>query len=236
MSGDKLSFLLFFVGTAIAAVMGGVQSTGARAKALWIGAVVFAALACAYYRYSASGNWFSVLLVVWSLGPLVATVICSIIVSGREPRKVEPKRAQSESETAKATLNPALTPEFLNELIKGSTELEAKNRLSEHSNQLMRLAAEVSNIREAAFQSSIAVYVLGLYKKYSDPLMNDTVMYFDKSQHDALKVIKRGDFIDFTGRVEHGGSGGWYLVDCVFNGRADPPSTSKPKRAKGTQS
>jgi hypothetical protein len=214
-------------------MMGAVQSVGSRAKILWTIGVAFAAMGFAYYQWAASQALMTVLVAIWSIAPVVAVMLCLIIVSGREPRKIESK-INNLSSKEKPSLNPALTPQFLNNLIEGATDLESKNRLSQYSNQIMKVCAQVKDVREDTFMGGITVHVIGMYKRFSDDWLNDTTMRFEKSQRDSLTTIKRGDWIEFTGRVQSGGPGGWHLVDCIFVSRSTAPAKTRARRNKDT--
>lgn len=244
MSGDKLSFLLFFVGTAIAAVMGAIQSSGFRAKALWVAAVLFAAMGYAYFRFAATGNWHSVVLVLWSLVPIISATICSVIVWGRgssaqipaaaptAPAAVAPAADNRQVEKdSPSAINPALTVEYLNEVVEGKTRLEIQKKLSEHENELVRIKGQVKDIDEVPIFNAVRVYIIGLYNKYPDPWINSAPMLFKISQRDALHAIKRGDWIEFSGKVvPYDNDLRWQLVDCEFNGRVSPPAAPAVKR------
>ncbi|MFO0541850.1 MAG: hypothetical protein ACK5X4_06140 [Phenylobacterium sp.] len=225
MGGDKLTLLLFFVGTGIAGVMGALSTVGARQRILWGISVVCFVAALAYWRFATADSAALAFWTLWSLVPFVAVTMCLLVVGDREPRKPPPK-----PEKAKPTLNPALTADYFYGIAKGGTALEAKRKLAEFRNQLARMSGQVVNISES--HDRIDVKLLSVSALQGSEPYNWITMYFRMDQADALSVVKPGDWIEFTGQVEHGGTEGWCLMNCEFVGRAEPPTPPRRRRIR----
>lgn len=228
MSGDKLSLVLFFVGTGIAAVMGALQTAGWRSKVFWAIALVLAVLGLAYYRYAASGQVFLAVRTVYSLIPFIAVVMCVLIVDGREP--IKRAKPLPEKPTEPPVLNPALTAGYFNDIVKYSTEFEANRKITEHANQLMVLKAQALDVLGENGLGYISVKAAGLTEKYGQYDIDAIDMRFRMDQKHALAAIKQGDWIEFMGKPRASGPFGWRLVECEFLGlTTDPRPKPKPK-------
>ncbi|MBJ7410545.1 MAG: hypothetical protein JHD15_09300 [Phenylobacterium sp.] len=225
MGGDKLSVLLFFVGTGIAAMMAAMQVSGWRSRLFWGATLVCGIGAIVYIRTTATGQTIVGLRTVWSLSPLIAIAMYLILYGGRTEKKLPPKPIFEKP----AAINPALTADHFNAIVASGTRLEAKRRLAEYEHQRAQIVAEVVDVHEA--YNGIRVKVAGLVSTPTSYLRYRT-MTFRRSQADALAVIKPGDWIEFTGKVQHDAVDGWELVDCDFVGRAQAPA--KP-RARGNR-
>ncbi|WP_299010833.1 hypothetical protein [uncultured Caulobacter sp.] len=222
--------MLFFVGTAVAAVMAAIQSAGGRAKIFWAAAVAFAVMGFCYYRWSDSKSLTSVLFAIWGMGPLIALWGAFIYVSGWQRVKEKPSKIFSPP----PVLNPALTPKYLNDIVNSSTSLEASNRISAHSNQLMKAVAQIYEVKDGFLSSRPVAELLGLHKKYGQNARNSLSVTFKANQRDALAAVKRGDWIELVGRPIHEGHVGWSMTDCEFIGLANPPqdAVSRPKAVR----
>jgi DNA-directed RNA polymerase subunit F len=227
MSGDKLSIVLFFVGTTIAAVMGAFQTVGWRSRAFWAVALIFAVLGCAYYRFAASESLRIAVRTLWALSPFVALTLALLAMSGREPRKPSPPKAPEPPKPV-PVLNPALTAEYFNKIVKSETDIESKRRIMAHENQLMKLAGKVLDIKEHVYGSKIAVRIADIGERYS----KEIEMIFKADQSDNLAAIKQGDWIEFMGRPRHSGVWGWHLEECEFTGRAEAPTPKRQRRSR----
>lgn len=219
MSGDNLNALLFFASIGAGAAMGAIATNGTRARVLWgIGLIALIAAAACLYADAAS-PLIRFIRAMWITAPFIAVTMAILVSGGRKPleRPIQAKRS---------VLNPALTAEHLNRIISDCTELEAKRRLDAHKDERAQLKGEVLEVKEAVFPAGIRVYIA-----FPGDVLADRTMRFRPSQADQLAVIKRGDWIEFTGRVEHAGHYGWGLVDCEFVGLAEKPKA--PRRRSG---
>ena len=155
MSGDRLAIFLGFIAVATGAMIGAIPTPGWRGRLLWGIAVVFAALSAAYWRYAVTREVLSGFILIWSLSPVVGALIALLIVGGREPRKPTVRPLAKPP-----TLNPGLTTDYLNEIVRNATDLEAKRKLAAHRDQLAKLRGQVTAIRE--YEHDITVEVAGL--------------------------------------------------------------------------
>lgn len=224
MAGDKLTILLFLIGTGVAGVMGALSTVAWKSKVLWAIGLVCFVFAIAYWRFATSD--FAVLAwrTIWSFIPLVAVSMCMLVVGDREPRPPTTK-----TPFISPSINAALTADYFYGIVRSGTELEAQRKLGEFRDQLAKMKARVVNISDRYLY--IEVRVLGLSPVQGENKYNTVDMRFRKNQANALSVIKPEDWIEFTGRVEQRG-GGWRLTDCEFVGRADAPTKPRVSRAK----
>ncbi|MCA3715526.1 hypothetical protein [Phenylobacterium sp.] len=223
MGGDELTILLFFVGTGIAGVMGALSTVGARSRILWGISAVFGVAALAYWRFAAADSASLAFRTLWSLIPFVAVTMCLLVVGDREPRKPPPRPKIGPP----PALNPALTVEHLNGLVRGATTLEAKRKLAAHAKQLAKIKGCVTDIQED--QHFVSVRVAGTEYNQWD---HSRPMSFRLDQAAALEVVKPGDWIEFTGRVSQNNVYGWVLDQCEFVGRAEPPPKPRAPQKK----
>ena len=220
MGGDKLTVFIFLVGTGAAAVIGAMSTIGRRSRLLWGVAALFGVGATVYWRFATTGFGYMAFRTGWALMPVTAVILCLLVVGDREPRK----RPLAKALTKPPTLNPALTVEYLNGVVDGATKLEAQRKLATHSNQLAKIKGRADNVVEQ--QNEVTVEVSGIGNEYDHPRR----MSFRRDQADALEIIKRGDWIELSGRVQHSTVYGWVLVECELVGRAAPPPNPRAPR------
>jgi hypothetical protein len=143
---------------------------------------------------------------------------------------VPPKLEESVETAATSPLsepNPILTANFLNDLVHGGTQLEAKRRLSEYKGQRTKLSGQVEEIHEN-FDKKVMVTIVGLNIRWGNPMRTNQEYQFPPEQLDILEAIRPGDWIEFTGEVEYETACGWRLVNCRFVGRAPTPKPKTP--------
>ncbi len=206
-------------------MIGAIQTAGWRSKTLWAFAVVFGALSCAYGLGSAYRDVDIAGRVLWALMPLVAISLGLLAVSGREPKKSVPRPPG-----ANIAENPALTPQYLNELVANVTQLDARRRIENLGRQRARVRGQVLEIVER--WDHIEVQVVGLVTKFTDWWNNGAPQGFRKDQAAALQVVRPKDWIEFVGTVAHDGFWGWTLTRCEFVAKVDPPEPPKPKTSR----
>jgi hypothetical protein len=228
-----------FVTTAGGAVIGAISTAGWRARLLWGIALVFVIASFAYWRAADTHEPMVGFDIVWGSLPTVAVLLSLLLVTGREPRKPLPlptDAGQSADTSPPSDIavpipeNPALTPEYLNDLIAGTTELEAKNRIKSLVPQRARMKGQVKDVA-LTWDGAPRVHVAGLVKKYGYWWTDIPAQDFRKGEEISLAAIKPADWIEFVGTVTESSQWGWVLTDCVFVARAESPEPPKPRRA-----
>jgi hypothetical protein len=228
MSGDKLTLVTFAVALAAGAVMGAIAVNGFRARILWGLALVFGLATLVALRAETGSPAHVTLITIWTWSPFIGVAMALLVSGGRKPLEVK-KTALPPPDPV---LNPALTIDYFNKIVATGTEFEAKKKLSAFAGQRAKICGQVVNVRENVYPSGFTVEIQDMLKKYSTPYMNSADMLFRKEQADALEVIKPGDWIEFTGKVEHAGSQGWRMVECEFVGLSEAPKPPRARRAK----
>ena len=231
MSGDKLAVLLFFAAVAVAGVMAAIPLKGWQSRVMWALALVSGVATVVYLLAQMGSPAQRVLQALWSLSPLIAVSMVMVCTTQRVI-PLRPKSAALIPHPPK--LNPALTADYLNELVAGATELEAKRKVDALANQLTHLKAEIYEISEH-WNGAVRAEVLGLQRRSKFRELDRVRVTFKRGQDETLERLKRGDWIEFQGELEHSSLSGWCVVRADFVGRAEPPPAPKPPRRRGRQ-
>jgi len=212
--------LWFVAAGAVGGVMGAVGTNGWQSRVLWALALLFALATVVAIRAKPGSVGLEVLWTVWTFAPIIGAAFAFLITTGRKPleRKALP--------LAPPTLNPGLTTRYVEAIVKSSTNLEAQGRIEAHRHQRAKLVGQVRQIRRA-------IYPAGVRVDAAFPGVDRAKdLHFKKGQDDALAVIKIGDWIEFTGRIDHSDAYGWEMSQCEFVGLAQPPKITR-SRTKG---
>lgn len=202
----------------LAGIAGGLQTAGWRSRLFWCLAVVSLVIMLAYWRAVATGRVIVGLQTVWSLAPFISVYLALIAASGREPRK--PPLKETPIAKVRPVFNPALTAEYLQSLVSGATDLEAKHKIQALGYQVARLKGKIIQITPRS--DHILVSMIGVFDGQGDQPYNKLEMEFKTNQTNVLSVVKQGDFIEFEGVVSYCSFRNWKLVDCDYIGRFDP--------------
>ena len=186
---------------------------------MWALALCFGVAALVGLRAGSGSLFETSVRTLWLCSPFIAVAMVLIM---SDQRQALPKPARGKA----AIPNPALTVQHLNSLVEGSTKLEAKRKLDAHASQIATVKAKVANI-EDDWMGLVVRVITQPQKPHSA-----VPMQFRRSQADALEIIKPGDWIEFSGRVEHSSVYGWTLTDCEFVGRVEPPKPPRRPRAR----
>jgi len=236
MSGDSLALLLFLVGTTVGAVLTAINAVeGWRRNVSILIAALFGVATLLFLFGAPSVPAEQLWKLATAITPFLAVCLVLLLrVNNRSAEQITPTRPSGVVVIPKSNAddhepkrypapNPEITPEVINELVKGRTQLERENILSRYDGDRVKIIGEVSEVRPG--YKEVGVYLLNLlpvnWMQYESVSITST---FDNSHKDALANVRRGDWIEITGKVVPSGSSDptWRLIDCVFVGTASP--------------
>jgi len=208
-------------------MIGAISVSGWRSRALWGIALIFALAGVLYWTGVAYKSLDVVFRMAWALVPILSVLIARLVTGGRMPIEKPIKLI----DTPKPEVNLALTADYLNHLVSGTTELEARRKISGLTNQIAVLSGEVSDVSEN-WKGDIAADVIRLQPPTSYGYYRPVTVTFNKKHSASLEAIKPGDWIKFQGEVAHSGVSGWQIVRGDFISRASPPDDPAPKTSR----
>ena len=206
--------------------------TGWPRRLLAIATMAFGIASFVYWTGSFGSFEAGLVAVLWGMSPAIAMATTLALTTRRQlvetpkPPAIAPEPPEPPEPP---TFNPAITATYLNEMVNGATDLEAKRRLTTLKNQTAQFKGQVLGISEG-WKGDIDAEILGLQTRTPFYGNNKVRVYFDKSNAAALEALKRGEWIEFKGEIEFDPVFGWSVVRADFIGRADPPPAPKPPR------
>jgi hypothetical protein len=227
MSGDKLTILVGLLSTMAAAGIAALTVKGWPRRLLSVLAVAFGIAAFVFATAQPGAFAFRVIGTLWGMSPMIGLVLVLAVTTQRQ--LVERPNLPTPPQPPK--FNPAITAAYLNEIVNGATDLDAKRKLATLKNQTAQFKGQIDGISED-MGGNISAYILGLQSRSQGARSDRIVVDFKREHAAALEALKPGEWMEFRGEVRFSSVYGWALDRADFISRADPPLPKAVKRPR----